>query len=82
MNEKLKKMFLIAIVVFVILFIFLFLITSCKKKYTPKELELKITDSANSYYKRHTDELPESGSNMTLSLNDLVAKGIILEDIL
>ena len=84
MNDKLKKMILIVIAVFVVLFVFLFLITSCKKKYTPKELETVIIDNANSYYNRKKEELPKDGEVNTLSLNDLVVKGIIddLSDIL
>lgn len=84
MNDKLKKMILIAVAVFVVLFIFLFLMTSCKKKYTPMELEKIIIENASNYYKGKKEELPKVGEIRTLSLSDLVAKGIIddLNDIL
>ena len=84
MNDKMKKIFLIVIAAFVLIFIFLFMITSCKKNYSPDELESIITENAMNYYERNTSELPEDGDTIELSLNDLVVKGIIddLNDIL
>lgn len=79
MDEKLKKIIMIVLVGFFLLFLFLFLLTSCKKKYDPKDLELKIADSAKSYFSIHTDELPSEGGIYTLTLEDLVTKGIIKE---
>ena len=77
MDEKLKKIIMLVLVCFFILFLFLFMLTSCKKKYSPKELELEITDSAKTYFSIHTEELPGEDGILTLTLEDLVNKGII-----
>lgn len=79
MDEKLKRIIFIVLGCFVILFLFLFIMSSCSTKYTPEKLELKITESAQSYYKVHKEELPSEGVVSTLSLQDLVNKGIIKE---
>lgn len=79
MDDKLKKIMFIVMGGFVVLFIFLFLISSCDKKLTPKELETKIVDKAKNYFSVYEDELPGENSVLTLSLNDLVNKGIIKE---
>lgn len=84
MNEKIKNILFIVVVIFLVIFLFLFLLTSCKKEYTPKQLEKLISNNANNYFSKHTDELPQDGSSMKLSLVNLVNKGIIddLEDML
>jgi len=84
MDAKLKKIIIIVLACFFVLFIFLFLLTSCKKKYSPQDLELKIVNKAKDYYSINTEELPDEGGIVSLTLSDLVSKGIIdeLEDIL
>jgi len=77
MDEKLKKIIFIVLGCFVILFLFLFIMSSCSKKLTPEKLEIEIVESAKYYYDIHKDELPSKNSSITLSLNDLVNKGII-----
>lgn len=79
MDEKLKRIIFVVLGCFVILFLVLFVMSSCSSKYTPEKLELKIAESAESYYKAHKDELPSEGAQSTLSLQDLVNKGIIKE---
>lgn len=84
MNDKIKKIMIIVIGVFVVFFLFLFLLSSCKKKLTPERLESEIVDKTKDYYSYNEDELPTDGMVLTLSLGDLVTKGIIdeLEDLL
>lgn len=78
MDEKLKRIIFIVLGVFVVLFLLLFIISSCSKtNYSPKDLELKIIDSAKSYYKSHEEELPSSNTVLTIALADLSNKGII-----
>lgn len=79
MDEKLKKIIFIVLGCFVILFLFLFMMSSCSSKYEPSKLELVIVDKAKSYYSVHKDELPSKGGVTTISLADLVNKGIIKE---
>lgn len=77
MNDKLKKLIYITLGGFGILFLFLFLISSCSKRITPDKLESTIINNTKKYFSIHKDELPDINSVMTLSLNDLVNKGII-----
>lgn len=77
MDEKLKKIIFIVLGCFVILFLFLFLMSSCSKKISPKKLEAEIVEGAKDYYYIHKEELPSKNSILTLSLGDLVNKGII-----
>ena len=79
MDEKLKKIIFIVLGVFIIFIIFLFLISSCKSKLTPEKLESEIVDKVKNYYSLHEEELPSENSIITLSINDLVTKGIIKE---
>lgn len=79
MDEKLKKIIFIVLGCFVILFLFLFIMSSCSKKYTPEKLESVIISKAENYYSVHKDELPSKGGVTTISLADLVNKGIIKE---
>ena len=77
MDEKLKKIILIVAGCFVVLFLFLFMMSSCQKKITPSTLEKRMVDKAKTYYKNHEEELPKKDSTITLSLGNLVDKGII-----
>lgn len=77
MDEKLKKIILIVLGCFVILFLFLFIMSSCTKKISPNNLESRIVQNAKNYYSNHKDELPSTSTVLTLSLSDLVNKGII-----
>lgn len=78
MDEKLRKIILIALGGFVLLFLFLFIISSCSnKKIKPEDLELEIVKSATNYYNNHNDELPSVNSVISLPLSDLSNKGII-----
>ena len=79
MDEKMKKIIFIVLGCFVVLFLFLFIMSSCSKKYTPETLELEIAESAKYYYDSHKDELPSKGSITSISLGELVNKGIIKE---
>ena len=79
MDEKMKKIIFIVLGAFVILFLFLFMMSSCSKKITPEKLELMIVDEAKDYYYLYPNELPGKNSVITLSLSDLVNKGIIKE---
>lgn len=79
MDEKLKKIIFIVLGCFVILFLFLFLMSSCSKKYKPADFELMIVKKSKNYYSVHKDELPSKGGVTTISLADLVSKGIIKE---
>ena len=79
MNERLKKIMLIVIGVFVVFFLFLFMLSACKKKLTPEKLESEIVEKTKDYYSFNEDELPSDGMVLTLSLGDLIAKGIIDE---
>lgn len=79
MDEKLKKVIFIVLGCFVILFLFLFVMSSCTKKISPSKFETEIVESAKYYYSNHKDELPSTNSVLTLSLSDLVSKGIIDE---
>lgn len=79
MDEKLKKVMLIVIGCFVVLFLFLFLLSSCQKKYEPFEFELEVAEETRKYYERHTEELPNDGGVLTLTLEDLVLKEVISE---
>lgn len=77
MDEKLKKIIFIVLGCFVILFLFLFMMSSCSSKYEPSKLELLIVDKAKNYYSVHKEELPSKGGVTTISIADLVNKGII-----
>lgn len=77
MDEKLKKIIFIVLGCFAILFLFLFIMSSCSKKITPERLEIEMVERAKDYYYIYKDELPSKNSGITLSLNDLVNKGII-----
>ena len=77
MDEKLKKIIFIVLGCFIILFLFLIMLSSCSKKYEPSKLELVIVDKAKRYYSVNKDELPSKGGVTTISLADLVNKGII-----
>lgn len=79
MDEKLKKIILIVLGCFVILFFFLFLMSSCSKKISPSTLQTRMVEKAKSYYKIRKEELPGTNSSVTLSIGDLVNKGIIDE---
>lgn len=79
MDEKLKKIIFIVLGCFVILFLFLFMMSSCSSKYSPSKLEKEIIKNAKVYYKSHKDELPKENAVTTISLADLVNKGIIKE---
>lgn len=79
MDEKLKKIIIIVLGSFVIFFLFLFILSSCKSEMTPSQLENEVYKNAKKYYLSHESELPSSGNVLTLSLNDLVVKGIIDE---
>ena len=79
MDEKMKKIIFIVLGAFVLIFFILFLVSSCSKKYNPEALELEIMSSAKEYYSSHKDELPNKNGVITLSLGDLVNKGIIKE---
>lgn len=79
MDEKLKKIIIIVLGCFIILFLFLFMMSSCSKKITPQSLETKIVENAKNYYKLHKEELPGKNVVTTISLGDLVNKGIIKE---
>ena len=77
MNDKLKKIIFIVLGCFVILFLFLFILSSCSKKLTPRSLETEIVENAKEYFNLNKEQLPSVNSVMTLSLGDLVNKGII-----
>lgn len=77
MDEKLKKIIFIVLGCFVVLFLFLFLMSSCSKKISPQRLETQIVNNAQNYYDIHKEELPSKNTVLTLSLSDLVNKGII-----
>lgn len=77
MDEKLKKVIFIVLGCFVILFLFLFILSSCTKKISPNKLETEIIENTKNYYYNHKDELPSTNTVLTLSLGDLVSKGII-----
>lgn len=79
MDEKLKKIIFIILGCFVILFLFLFLISSCSSKITPNTLERMMVEEAKNYYSYNKNELPSKGSVTTISIQDLVNKGIIKE---
>ena len=58
-DDKTKKKFLIILIVFVAFIVFIIVMSSLKPKYiTYKELETKLKNSAQKYYKIHKDELP------------------------
>ena len=80
MDEKLKRIIYMVLGGFILFFLFLFIISSCsKKKMDPSDLEQEIVKRAKYYYKNNSSELPGSNTVITLSLNDLVNKGIISE---
>ena len=79
MNDKLKKIIYVTLGGFVIFFLFLIMISSCSKRITPDKLESTIIENTKKYFSTHENELPSINSVMTLSLNDLVNKGIIQE---
>lgn len=84
MSDRLKKIMIIVIGVFVVFFLFLFMLSGCKKKLTPENLESEIVENTKNYFSSHKEELPGDGIVLTLSINDLVSKGIIdeLDDLL
>lgn len=77
MDEKLKKIILIVLCCFVVLFLFLFLMSSCSSKVKPDTLERMMVEETQKYYSYNKSELPEKDSVTTLSIADLVNKGII-----
>ena len=79
MDDKLKKIIYIVLGAFAALFLFLGLISSCSnsKTYTPEQIETMMVDKTKYYYENHIDELPEINTDITLSLGDLTAKGIM-----
>ena len=79
MDEKLKKIIFIVLGCFILLFLVLFLLTSCNKKLSPSEFENDIVSKAKKYFSINEEELPKSDTTITLSLGNLVSKGIIKE---
>ncbi len=79
MDEKLKKIIFIVLGGFVLLFIIIILISTKTSKYKPSDFETKIVNETKNYYENHKDELPTDNVTYTLTLNDLVNKGIIKE---
>ena len=79
MDDKMKKIIFIVLGGFVLLFLFLFLLSSCSKKISVENLENVIIKNSQKYYDMNKEELPSKNSGITLSLNDLVNKGIIKE---
>lgn len=77
MDEKLKKVIYIVLGIFVLFFLILIMLSSCSSRITPEKLETKIVEKAKSYYNNNENELPSKNGILTLSLSDLVAKGII-----
>lgn len=79
MDDKLKKIMFIVLGCGVLLILFLFIISSCESKISPQQLETTIMENAKDYYSSYEEVLPGEESVISLSLGDLVNKGIIKE---